>query len=133
LVIAYDFLWHSEHRLGRDQGAKTRPCVIVIAVEQDASRRLVTVVPVTHAPPSEAENAVEIPPATKRRLGLDDARSWVVVTEVNRFSWPGPDIRPVAPGRFAYGLLPPALFDQVRLKLRAYVAGKRLRVTSRSD
>ena len=35
--------------------------------------------------------------ATKRRLGLDDARSWIMVTEGNRFAWPGPDLRPIAP------------------------------------
>ena len=28
---------------------------------------------------------LKTPLATKRRLGLDEARSWVVVTEVNNF------------------------------------------------
>jgi len=38
--------------------------------------------------------AVEISHETKRRLGLDDDRSWIVLTEANRFAWPGPDLRP---------------------------------------
>ena len=33
---------------------------------------------------------MEIPLATKARLGLDDARSWIVLNEANRFIWPGP-------------------------------------------
>ncbi len=37
----------------------------------------------------------EIPLATKRRLDLDKEASWVITTEVNRFVWPGPDIRKV--------------------------------------
>lgn len=70
----------------------------------------VVVLPVTHTPPREPNDAFEIPPATKQRLGLDDARSWIVTTEANIFVWPGPDIRPVsAGGASAYGYLPAAL------------------------
>lgn len=53
----------------------------------------------------------------KRRLRLDEERSWVVVSEANVFTWPGPDLRFV-PGKgresAAYGFLPPALFRVVR-------------------
>src|SRR5207245_5916426 len=48
----------------------------------------VTMLPVTHAPSTNRELVVEIPATTKRRLGLDDARSWVVLSEANRFLWP---------------------------------------------
>jgi hypothetical protein len=67
------------------------------------------VVPVIHRAPELPEEAVEIPPPVKRRLGLDEARSWIVVSEINRFVWPGPDLRPVSsaePEGFAYGFLP---------------------------
>lgn len=43
------------------------------------------------------------------RLGLDDERSWVVLTEANRFVWPGPDLRPLRFGdaaSIAYGPYP---------------------------
>ena len=43
-------------------------------------------------PPHDPEAAVEIPLATKMRLGLDDDRSWIILTEANRFTWPGPDL-----------------------------------------
>jgi hypothetical protein len=78
------------------------------------------VLPVTHAPPADPALAVELPPATKRRLGLDDVRSWVMLTEANRFIWPGPDPRPATPddaGSIAHGMLPYALFEGIRRKL----------------
>jgi hypothetical protein len=82
------------------------------------------VLPVTHTPPKDLSTAVELPLATKRRLGLDDERSWIIVTEANRFIWPGPDLRPSRPGdpaSAAYGLLPNGLYEQVREKwLNAY-------------
>src|SRR5271157_462561 len=45
---------------------------------------------------------VEIPGVTKSRLGLDDGRSWIVVSEANRFCWPGVDLQPI-PGKGSYG------------------------------
>jgi len=36
--------------------------------------------------------APESPQATKRRLGLDDERSWIVLTQSNQVIWPGPDM-----------------------------------------
>ena len=107
LIISYAYLWLSEYEQGREEGVKDRPCVIVVAIEDDNGSSMVTVAPITHSMPTAPEAAVEIPAATKRRLGLDDARSWVVVSEGNRFAWPGPDIRPIAPGQFDYGFLPP--------------------------
>lgn len=46
----------------------------------------------SHTPPSrlDADLSFEIPPATKRRLGLYDGRSWIVLTEANRFVCPVP-------------------------------------------
>ena len=79
---------------------------------------------------------MEIPPAVKRRLGLDDARSWIVVSEINRFVWPGPDLRPVSaaePDRFSYGFLPPGLFERVIERFRATAAARRLRAVRRSE
>lgn len=86
--------------------------------ERDAEGDLrVIVLPVTHSRPADPASAVEIPAATKRRLGLDEDQSWIVVTECNVFSWPGPDLR-FAPGQgpesVAYGLLPAKLFEKVR-------------------
>jgi hypothetical protein len=104
-----------------------------LAVPEVEGRTVVTVAPVTHAAPSLPADAVEIPSATKHRLGLDDDRSWVVVNEVNRFFWPGPDLRPISPNRFDYGLLPSNLFRQIRDRLGAVATEQRLRMVRRSE
>lgn len=97
---------------------------------------MVTVLPITHAPPSDPDLAVEIPLGVKRRLRLDDERSWVVLTEANRFIWPGPDLRPLRQNDAAsvgYGLLPYALFETIRVKFIAAIRAKRTLLVARSE
>jgi len=97
---------------------------------------IITVAPITHTAPQHPENAIEVPASTKKRLGLDDARSWVVVNEVNRFFWPGPDLRPVSrnePERFAYGLLPPSFFEEVARAVAACAKAQRLKIVHRTE
>jgi hypothetical protein len=106
LVICHAYLWWNEARRGREEGAKDRPCVIVHLRATEYKELETYICPVTHSPPEAPEIAMEIPRATKKRLGLDDARSWIITTEVNRFIWPGPDLRPVPGGGFFYGPLP---------------------------
>ncbi|WP_442583606.1 hypothetical protein ACSBOB_17255 [Mesorhizobium sp. ASY16-5R] len=117
LVIRYSYLWRSDYLRGLEEGQKDRPCAIVLVVKGELARPRVTVLPITHRPPSSADEAVEIPADTKRRLGLDDERSWVILTEANRFFWPGPDLRRASlkkPDSFALGELPYGLFMRIR-------------------
>jgi hypothetical protein len=70
----------------------------------------------TTKPPIRGQRAIEVPAAIRRQLGLSAERSWIIVTEWNRFTWPGYDIRPVR-GRepsVSFGFLPSGLFRQVR-------------------
>ena len=117
LVIRYSYLWKREFDAGGDEGSKDRPCAIVLIVLDDDGDKEVWVLPITHTPPANPADAVEIPALTKNRLGLDAERSWIVITEANEFVWPGPDLRPIA-GRdestIAYGVLPPRFFEYVR-------------------
>lgn len=117
LVIRYSYLWHAEFLAGREEGRKDRPCAIIASIMDGDGETRVLVLPVTHAPPARPELAVEIPAKVKARLGLDSERSWVVLSEWNEFTWPGPDVRPV-PGAgspsIAYGVLPPGLFNAIR-------------------
>jgi hypothetical protein len=136
LVIRYSYLWASEHARGQEEGVKDRPCAIVLATSDDAGGQVVTVLPISHTPPSDPLLAVEIPAAVKRRLKLDDERSWVVLAEANRFIWPGPDLRPLHPGdaqSTAYGPLPYGLFEEIRLKFIAALKSQAVRAVPRLE
>ena len=114
LVIRYAYLWKREADRRRTEGSKNRPGVVVLSVTTGkAGGKTVWAAPITHTRPNDPEEAVEIPMRTGTRLGLDENRSWIVISEVNRFTWPGPDLRLVEPGRWAYGLLPAGLFRSV--------------------
>ena len=116
LVIRYSYLWKREQEQGREEGSKDRPCAIVLTTIDEDGEQDVLVLPVTHTPPLQSADAIEIPPQTKNRLGLDSDKSWIVISEANEFVWPGPDLRSI-PGQdastIAYGMLPPRFFDYV--------------------
>jgi hypothetical protein len=136
LVIRYSYLWASEHARGQEEGVKDRPCAVVLATVDDAGAQVVTALPILHTPPADPSLAVEIPAAVKRRLRLDDYRSWVVLTEANRFVWPGPDLRPLTRGdaaSVAYGPLPFALFEQIRLAFIAALRARAARTVPRTE
>jgi hypothetical protein len=125
LVIRYSYLWYSEHLSGREDGQKDRPCAIIASIQSDDhGKTRVLVLPITHTPPGRPSLAVEIPPKVKQRLQLDEARSWIVLSEWNEFIWPGPDLRRL-PGAddstVAYGMLPPSLFATIRDRFIALV------------
>jgi hypothetical protein len=136
LVISYAYLWAREHSGGAEEGAKNRPCAIVAARQIIEGREVVTVVPITHTPPTDQADAIELPPALKAYLGLDDLRSWIVVTETNDSLWPGPDIRPrpgIKPSRFDYGMLPPRFFTYIRDRILQAHLHRRLNRVQRSE
>lgn len=65
LVIRYAYLWKREYEAGREEGSKDRPCAIIMAVTDDEGESQVLVLPITHTPPYDAADAVEIPLVTK--------------------------------------------------------------------
>jgi hypothetical protein len=136
LVIRYAYLWESEAREGREEGTKDRPCAIVLVVLRDGDHPILRVLPVTHTSPSNPADALEIPAATKQRLGLDSERSWVVLNEANDFIWPGPDLRPV-PGRdpstVACGFMPPGFMRVLRERLERRWRERRTSAVSRTS
>lgn len=116
-VIRYAYLWADEDLRCREEGRKDRPAlVLALSVKQVDGTLHLLVLAVTHTPPIDPDDAVPFPQEAKRRIGLDDAPSWIVTTEANAFIWPGPDIRPV-PGRtpttMIYGRIQDSLLQQV--------------------
>jgi hypothetical protein len=84
--------------------------------------------------PTDKRHAVEIPAQTKARLKLDDAQSWIITTEVNVFTWPGPDLRPAHPQvGFVFGYLPYKTAREVAESVRAHVRERRGKIVERDE
>jgi hypothetical protein len=136
LVIRYSYLWENEAKQGREEGVKDRPCAIVLVLLREGEHPIVRVLPVTHSPPTDPADALEIPQPTKERLGLDAERSWVVLTEANDFIWPGPDLRPAIsgdPASVAYGMLPPGFMKVLRERLAQRWRARKMTATRRTE
>ena len=133
LVIRHAYLWWNEARVGREEGVKGRPCVIVHTRQNDHGETEVYIAPVTHTPPEVLERAMQIPSATKARLRLDAHASWIITTEVNRFIWPGPDIHTVPGGAAAYGNLPASMTRDLIRQIKSNARDRSLLVIGRDD
>lgn len=129
MLINYSYLWDGEAKLGREEGVKDRPCAVVIVTRNKDEEVVVRVLPVTHRRPTIEGEAVEIPMPIKRRLGLDSEPSWIVLSELNDFPWPGPDVRPIRnTGNPIYGFLPGRFFRHVLEQM----ASRRIRIVKRT-
>jgi hypothetical protein len=119
LVIRYAFLWSHEKAAGKDEAAKDRPVAIVVAARQEGGEARVIVAPITHERPADPQDSIEITVSGRAALGLDDAAQWLRLDELNRFTWPGYDLRPLpgSPRRYEYGMLPRELFERLRERL----------------
>ena len=139
LVISYSYLWKEEEERGMVEGRKDRPCAIVLSIDDPdpdgGGRKQAAVAPLTHSPPHDQFVAVEIPLRVKEHLGLDSERSWVILEEVNVFTWPGFDLRPISKGetRIDYGLLPPKFFERLIAKFTELRAQGRVAGASRDE
>ena len=133
-ILRYAYLWHWQYLEGREEGDKDRPClVLALVTTSEDGTPIVRVLPITHTPPQSAEDAVEIPAAVKKRLRLDEDRSWIIVSESNRFAWPGPDLRPLEGENGYYGPLPPALFAEVKRRFVEIARSGRHKAGSRTE
>jgi len=127
-------LWSHEADAGKEEGLKDRPVVVVVAVENVSGKTQILVAPVTHSEPRSPQSGIEIPINVKRDLGLDNDRSWIILTELNRFIWPGPDIRIVDGGDDPFhGAIPDHLFIQTRNAIVARASANLLRMTKRTE
>lgn len=122
-VIRYAYLWLDEARAGQHEGRKDRPTlVLALSVRRDDGETEVIVLAITHTPPRTRGDAIEIPASACQVLGLDDERAWVVTSEANLFTWPGPDLRTI-PGRkpktVIYGQMPATVLKAVAVSYLA--------------
>ena len=141
MVVSYSFLWKREQEKGETSGRKDRPAAIVIVRSDLGPGELVYVVPITHSAPAQGDQTkIAIPQVVKQRLGLDEERSWIDISEYNAFVWPGPDLRPTKTSRgpsaqgqhtCLYGFLPRKFFAKIRLALNEYRLANKPRLTRR--
>jgi hypothetical protein len=132
-VISYSYLWAREAANGQEEGAKDRPAVVILAKIVNRDQTQLLVAPITHSPP-ELGCGVLIPPTVQRHLGLDEDPSWIITTELNRFIWPGPDIRIVKGGDTPHqGAIPAKLFDQVKMQISSQAKLSKVAVSKRTD
>ena len=132
LVIRYDYLWVHEAASGHDQG-KTRPACLVAATDPAVRPRHAVLLPITHTPPTGDTVGIEIPPRVRQALGLDDAPSWVIVSEHNIDEWPNAGLSPLPglPDTFSHGFIPPGLFAQIRARFLELADSKKSRPVHR--
>lgn len=134
LVISYSYLWYRQHDAGETSGRKNRPCAIVLTTADEDGDLRVYVAPITHSPPTDDPHAVELPSSVKNRLGLDDEPSWILTNELNRFVWPGYDLRQIShreSNGFAWGFLPENLFASVKRGIAEHQRTRQLKLTGR--
>lgn len=126
-------MWADEAEKGQEEGLKDRPVVVVIARVAKGERTELLVAPVTHSRP-EPDEGIEVPPPVKRHLRLDSDRSWIIATELNRFLWPGPDVRIVSGGESPYyGEIPAKLFEKLRTAILKNRDHGGIRVPARTE
>lgn len=134
-VLNFAYLWHYQARQGVEEGLKDRPSVVVLAVNHHAGNPVITVCPVTSQKPDKLTDYIAIPQRVKAHLGLIDRdHSYIMTTEVNRFTWPGPDLRPLEiKGRVdvVYGRIPEHLLDAVKESMITNIERHKLKQISR--
>lgn len=135
MVVNYEYLWARQYHDGRTEGEKIRPCAI-LAVIEGKDETTVYVAPMTHTAPFHPEESIQLTDATSRRLRMNCGSSWLMVNEVNKFIWPGCDIRRVPnrePRTYCFGRLPEEVLLEARQKLKEFNQKKTLLFVPRDD
>jgi hypothetical protein len=132
LVFRYDYLWLDETSSARPSG-KERPACLVATLDDEADPQLVVILPITHSRPRGESVGIEIPQVVTEKLGLDEARSWIIVSEANVDFWPNAGLAtiPGKRGSYAYGFLPPGLFENVKTKFLTLFTQRRAKLVRR--
>lgn len=133
LLIRYDYLWNDESRRGREEGAKNRPCAVVLTVKEQNGRQLAVICAITHSPPREKGAAIEIPIAVSRSLGLDEDRSWIVTKEINLVDWADPGIILGRAGARASDDLPRKLTMSAADQVKNHMQQRALKIVNRPE
>ena len=106
-IVKFDYLWRAERLQGRSEGAKDRPCAVVLARrQQDDGSFIVLLAPITHSAPEKSTVSIAIPSQSNKATGFDNTQSWLILSEVNFVPWSDAGIVPAHKGQWLYGYLP---------------------------
>jgi hypothetical protein len=131
-IIRFDYLWSDEARRGRTEGAKERPCAVIVARQRETDgRQRVLLAPITHSAPATGDPAIELLARFSDVTGLDDGRSWLVLSELNIVDWSDPGIVPAKPGTWLVGVLPKGIARRAVDMAAAIGRAGRLRTVKR--
>ena len=82
-LVEYQFLWSHEADKGLVDGAKRRPCAIILRSTDPHSDRIF-LLPITTKEPLDSKPSIEIPELEARRMGLSETlRRWIILDEIN--------------------------------------------------
>ena len=69
-IFRYAYLWDWQHREGREEGDKDRPClVLAIVMTTEEGAPVVRVLPITHTPPAARLTRSRFRPRSKPGCG----------------------------------------------------------------
>jgi hypothetical protein len=124
-IVRYPYLWLWQRDLGRDEGEKDRPACLAMTIKNETQKLThLVILAISGTPPTERQNAIEIPALELRRAGLTETkRGWITVSEYNydilERSWDFPVNAPPL-GRFSgpfLKLVQTALLETIRGKM----------------
>ena len=133
-IVDHYFLWFDEQAVGRIEGRKSRPCLIIAIEERKNAAPRVTVLPITSQAPRPGTIALAVPDDVKGLMGLSRTRpAWVIIDDANVFAWPGYDLVPQPGGGFVRGVVTRGFFQLVRSAVSAAHRRKRPRRIERDQ
>ena len=115
LIIGYGFLFREDEEAGRENVDRPHPCAVILVAE-DAPGRRVSLLAISHSPPSpsQAGHHMKLRPAECRQMGLDSADHWINLRDINSFDWPGYDLAPISPDKsFVFGRMNKPTFTRL--------------------
>jgi hypothetical protein len=134
-LIWFRYLWAIDANAGQIFGKKLRRCVVIGKVQHVPDGPVkVMVAPITHLKPDDTFVAIEVSAEDAIALRLDNETSWIIVDDINYFTWVGPDIeQDQNTGAYEVGFLAPSLFQRVTEKFNELTQLRRTKFIARDD
>lgn len=109
-VIHYSYLWRDEFKAGKEDGAKDRPCVVLVSELRGNTTRVI-VAPIT-SQDFAGSTSIKVPQPYIDAMNLKPG-SLIIASDLNAFDWISPDVRPRENASTHYGHISAKLTDSV--------------------